>query len=280
MITIDSVTRTYGASAAVDDASWTARPGWVTGFLGPKGAGKSTIVRIRVGLTRAATSGTSTVSGRSHVNLPNPGREDGVLLDAPAQHAGRTGREILTIALPDRGWHTRELAVRHRAGALAGLMVVVASLTGCIASDVEVIGALGVTVDEEQRPVVVVEACKGTATGVHLSFDRKGLSEDEENEQVAAWTSGVPVPGTSELVLSAPAGPWAGESVEVVVDRGYIATAVGEGDREVLSQVTFRGEDFAAMEPGTVYTNDTDPDARELVGRIAEDFTADVCSRD
>jgi hypothetical protein len=74
-------------------------------------------------------------------------------------------------------------------------MVVVASLTGCIASDVEVIGALGVTVDEEQRPVVVVEACKGTATGVHLSFDRKGLSEDEENEQVAAWTSGVPVPG-------------------------------------------------------------------------------------
>jgi ABC-2 type transport system ATP-binding protein len=98
MITIDSVTRTYGASAAVDDASWTARPGWVTGFLGPNGAGKSTIVRILVGLTRAATSGTSTVSGRSHVNLPNPGREDGVLLDAPAQHAGRTGREILTVA--------------------------------------------------------------------------------------------------------------------------------------------------------------------------------------
>lgn len=94
-----------------------------------------------------------------------PGREDGVLLDAPAQHAGRTGREILTIPFPDRGWHTRELAVRHRAGALAGLMVVVASLTGCVASDVEVIGALGVTVDEEQRPVVVVEACKGTAPG-------------------------------------------------------------------------------------------------------------------
>lgn len=86
-------------------------------------------------------------------------------------------------------------------------------------------------------------------------------------------------PATSELVLNAPAGPWAGASVEVVVDRGYIATAVGEGDREVLSQVTFRGEDFAAMEPGTVYTNDTDPDARELVGRSAEGFTADVCSR-
>ncbi len=171
------------------------------------------------------------------------------------------------------------MAVRLRVGALAGLMVVVVSLTGCIAPDVEVIGALGVTVDGEQRPVVVVEACAGAATGVDLSFDRESLTEDEENEQVGAWISDVPVPGTSELVLTAPAGPWAGESVEVVVDRGYIATAAGEGEREVLSQVTFRGEDFAAMEPGTVYTNDTDPDTEELVGRKAEDVTADVCGR-
>ena len=162
-------------------------------------------------------------------------------------------------------------------GALAGLVVVVASLTGCIAPDVEVIGALGVTVDAEQGPVVVVEACTGTATRVDLSLDRQGLTEGEENEQVAAWISDEPVPGRSELVLGAPAGPWAGESVEIVVDRGYIATAVGEGDREVLSQVTFRGEDVAAMKPGTVYTNDPDPDTEELVGRSAQDFSADVC---
>ncbi len=171
------------------------------------------------------------------------------------------------------------MAVGNVAGALAGLTVVVASLSGCVAPDVEVIGALGVTVDEQQRPVVVVEACEGAATQVDLSFDREGLTEDEENEQVAAWTSDVPVPGTSELVLTAPAGPWAGEPVDVVLDRGYIATAVGEGDREVLSQVAFRGEDFATMEPGTVYVDDTAPDARGPVGRSAEDFTADVCSR-
>ena len=69
----------------------------MTGFLGPNGAGKSTTMRIMVGLTRA-TSGTVTISGRHYVDLPNPGREVGVLLDASAQHAGRTGREILTIA--------------------------------------------------------------------------------------------------------------------------------------------------------------------------------------
>jgi ABC-2 type transport system ATP-binding protein len=50
-----------------------------------------------VGLTRA-TSGTATIAGRRFADLPNPGREVGVLLDASAQHAGRTGREILTLA--------------------------------------------------------------------------------------------------------------------------------------------------------------------------------------
>jgi ABC-2 type transport system ATP-binding protein len=97
MITIDAVTRKYGSFTAVDNVSFTARSGRVTGFLGPNGAGKSTTMRIIVGLTRA-TSGTATISGRRYVDLPNPGVEVGVLLDASAQHAGRTGREILTIA--------------------------------------------------------------------------------------------------------------------------------------------------------------------------------------
>jgi ABC-2 type transport system ATP-binding protein len=97
MITLDSVTRTYGSFTAVDDVSFSARPGRVTGFLGPNGAGKSTSMRIIVGLTRA-TSGTATVGGRPYVDLPNPGREVGVLLDASAQHAGRTGRETLALA--------------------------------------------------------------------------------------------------------------------------------------------------------------------------------------
>jgi ABC-2 type transport system ATP-binding protein len=97
MITVDGVTRKYGAFTAVDNVSFTAHAGRVTGFLGPNGAGKSTTMRVMVGLTRA-TSGTVTISGRHYVDLPNPGLEVGVLLDASAQHAGRTGREILTIA--------------------------------------------------------------------------------------------------------------------------------------------------------------------------------------
>ncbi|MFS3130086.1 ABC transporter ATP-binding protein [Nocardioides sp. Bht2] len=97
MIVIDSLTRNYGGFTAVDDVTFTARAGRVTGFLGPNGAGKSTTMRIMVGLT-PATSGSATILGRAFADLPNPGREVGVLLDASAQHAGRTGREILTIA--------------------------------------------------------------------------------------------------------------------------------------------------------------------------------------
>jgi ABC-2 type transport system ATP-binding protein len=97
MITIDRLTKKYGTTLAVDDVSFTAEAGRVTGFLGPNGAGKSTTLRIMVGLTRP-DSGSATISGRHYVDLPNPGREVGVLLDASAQHAGRTGREILTLA--------------------------------------------------------------------------------------------------------------------------------------------------------------------------------------
>jgi ABC-2 type transport system ATP-binding protein len=102
MITVDYLSKKYGAYTAVDGISFTARPGRVTGFLGPNGAGKSTTMRIIVGLT-PPTSGTVTIAGRRYRDLPNPGLEVGVLLDASAQHAGRTGREILTIAQQTMG---------------------------------------------------------------------------------------------------------------------------------------------------------------------------------
>jgi ABC-2 type transport system ATP-binding protein len=74
----------------------------VTGFLGPNGAGKTTTMRIMVGLT-PATRGDITIGGLHYKNIPNPGRHVGVLLDASAQHAGRTGREVLTIGARTMG---------------------------------------------------------------------------------------------------------------------------------------------------------------------------------
>jgi ABC-2 type transport system ATP-binding protein len=108
MITVNHLSKKYGGATAVDDVTFTAEPGRVTGFLGPNGAGKSTTMRIMVGLT-PATSGSATVLGHRFADLPNPGLEVGVLLDASAQHAGRTGRETLTIAAMTMGLPRRRV---------------------------------------------------------------------------------------------------------------------------------------------------------------------------
>lgn len=97
MITTTNLTRRYGDFLAVDDVTFSAKPGRVTGFLGPNGAGKSTTMRVLAGLT-APTSGTATVLGQNFASLTNPGRHVGVLLDASAQHSGRTGREVLALS--------------------------------------------------------------------------------------------------------------------------------------------------------------------------------------
>ncbi|MEP7090522.1 MAG: ATP-binding cassette domain-containing protein [Nocardioidaceae bacterium] len=105
MITVDGVSKSYGGFRAVDDVSFTCLPGQVTGFLGPNGAGKSTTMRIMVGLT-PPSSGRVTIGGHRYADLPNPGRHVGVLLDASAQHAGRTGREVLMIGAVTMGLPT------------------------------------------------------------------------------------------------------------------------------------------------------------------------------
>jgi ABC-2 type transport system ATP-binding protein len=96
MIVVEDLTKRYGGMVAVDHVSFTVQPGTVTGFLGPNGAGKSTAMRMMVGLT-PASAGRATILGRPYSQLPNPGRHVGVLLDASAQHAGRTGREVLAL---------------------------------------------------------------------------------------------------------------------------------------------------------------------------------------
>ena len=96
MITVMGVSKIYGRFTAVDDVSFVCRPGTVTGFLGPNGAGKTTTLRILVGLT-LPTKGSAMVGGHPYARIPNPGLHVGVLRDASAQHAGRTGREVLKV---------------------------------------------------------------------------------------------------------------------------------------------------------------------------------------
>jgi ABC-2 type transport system ATP-binding protein len=94
MIEVERLSKSFGRVTAVDDLSFTVRPGRVTGFLGPNGAGKTTTMRIILGLA-APTSGRAVVGGRRYDGLIRPLREVGSLLDATALHAGRTARAHL-----------------------------------------------------------------------------------------------------------------------------------------------------------------------------------------
>jgi ABC-2 type transport system ATP-binding protein len=101
MIVARGLTKRYGSVTAVDDLSFTVRPGVVTGFLGPNGAGKSTTMRLMLGLDHGA--GRTEFDGRSFGELAHPARTVGVMLDARAVHPGRTARAHLRMIAAGAG---------------------------------------------------------------------------------------------------------------------------------------------------------------------------------
>ena len=91
--TID-LTKAYGKVRAVDGLSFTARPGRVTGFLGLNGSGKTTTLRMLLGLTRP-TSGVALIDGKPFTELTRPLREVGAVLEQGISHPGQSGRAHL-----------------------------------------------------------------------------------------------------------------------------------------------------------------------------------------
>jgi ABC-2 type transport system ATP-binding protein len=102
MIEAHGLVKRYGSTVAVNDLSFSIRPGMVTGFLGPNGAGKTTTMRMILGLD-APTQGSVTVAGRSYRDLPAPMREVGALLDAKAVQGGRRAFDHLLCLARSNG---------------------------------------------------------------------------------------------------------------------------------------------------------------------------------
>src|ERR1700712_704018 len=98
MIRADGLTKRYGDKTAVDDLTFTVRPGIVTGFLGPNGAGKSTTMRMALGLG-SPTSGSITGHGKRYPQHRAPLEEVGALLEARSVHTGRSAyNHLLALA--------------------------------------------------------------------------------------------------------------------------------------------------------------------------------------
>ena len=96
VVEVRNLSKKFGAVQAVNDLSFTVRPGRVTGFLGPNGSGKTTTLRVLLGLV-GATSGTATIGGRAYRDIADPLRTVGAALEAASFHPGRSARNHLRI---------------------------------------------------------------------------------------------------------------------------------------------------------------------------------------
>jgi ABC-2 type transport system ATP-binding protein len=102
MIEVRDLTKRYGPTLAVDALSFDVRPGVVTGFLGANGSGKSTTIRLILGLDRP-DAGQARIGGRRFRDLRWPLREVGALLEARAFHPGRSARDHLAALAAGNG---------------------------------------------------------------------------------------------------------------------------------------------------------------------------------
>ncbi|MER5504256.1 ABC transporter ATP-binding protein [Streptomyces sp. NPDC002766] len=102
MIELAGLTKRYGEKVAVNNLTFTVRPGMVTGFLGPNGAGKSTTMRMMLGLDRP-TAGDVRIDGKHYDRLKDPLKYIGALLDAKAMHGGRSAYNHLLCLAQSNG---------------------------------------------------------------------------------------------------------------------------------------------------------------------------------
>jgi ABC-2 type transport system ATP-binding protein len=112
-ITVRELSKRFGAVQAVDGLTFSVEPGAVTGFLGPNGSGKTTTLRMILGLV-APTSGAALINGMPFAELPQPARVVGAVLEAQGFHPARTARAHLLVCAAAIG--VPDQAVEHALG--------------------------------------------------------------------------------------------------------------------------------------------------------------------
>jgi ABC-2 type transport system ATP-binding protein len=165
-----ALTKKFGDKVAVADLSLRVEGGEVMGFLGPNGSGKTTTIRLLMGLLRPS-SGRAAILGRDcHADAVALKRDVGYLPDEPFLYPYLSGLEILELVAGLHGFARDE--ARRRARSLAerlGLSDAAASYTVTYSLGMKKRLALAMALIHDPRVLIMDEPTNG--------LDPKGARE-------------------------------------------------------------------------------------------------------
>ncbi|HSV29698.1 MAG TPA: ATP-binding cassette domain-containing protein [Candidatus Omnitrophota bacterium] len=120
MIVVESIAKSFRAVTALDDVSFTAADGSITGLIGPNGAGKTTMMRLLTSVMRP-DRGRATIDGFDVATQPMDSlRRLGVLPDVRGLYPRLTTREHLRYVGRLHGMD--KAALERRIDELAGML--------------------------------------------------------------------------------------------------------------------------------------------------------------
>jgi ABC-2 type transport system ATP-binding protein len=249
-IEITGLSKRFGSLVAVDDLSFEAHAGRVTGFLGPNGAGKSTTLRALLGLVHPS-NGTATFGGARYEELEHPSATVGAVLEDASFHPGRTGRNHLRVLAAAGSHPSRRVdevldlveltgaADRRVGGYSMGMrqrLAIAAALLG--EPDVLILDEPANGLDPPgirwMRDLVRAQAERGSAVLIssHLLFE---VAQSVDDVVVIA-NGRLRGSGSLESVLGSPDGPATRvRSVDdarlaaMLAERGFSVTSGGDG---------------------------------------------------
>ncbi len=115
-ITVDSLSKRYGSTLALDSLSFEVKEGEVFGFLGPNGAGKSTTINTMLDFARP-TAGSVTVLGYdAQADSREIKERIGVLPEGVETYDRLTARQHLEFAINSKGTDDRPEELLERVG--------------------------------------------------------------------------------------------------------------------------------------------------------------------
>ncbi|WP_445341977.1 ATP-binding cassette domain-containing protein [Bifidobacterium sp. ESL0827] len=227
MIVIDSLTKRFGSRKALDRVSFTARDGRVTGFVGPKGAGKSTTLRIALGLVRP-DAGKALFDGQPFVRLSSPMRTAGAVLNPRNAHPACKAKDHLLALAAVNGIDQRRV---NQVLEMVGLQSVANRSTGSF--------SLGMS-----RRLSLAAALLGDPHNMVLDDPLEGLDPEEVERVRDIWRS-LASQGKAVLLSFRKINELAEIADDLVIiakgrilERTTVARFIGEHSRDSIYAVT------------------------------------------